>query len=824
MKIKKLHIEGHTYLLNKGTHRIVWTPESPYQLLMGNNGYGKSTLMSEFSLLPAEGTLYTKQGYKEVIAQVDDIEYRAVSDFKQKHVHSFFIGDGPNLNEGGTITIQKLLIKEHLGYTPEIHDLVLGNVRLTELSANKRKEWFARISEVNVDFGLKLFSVLKTEARNVVGARKHVDGQIIKESAKLLTETEIQELKVTIDAIRLQIQELNRVREGFISAGDKARVKYLESELAQYTTDLESIDDIPNRIAVDFDSFKTECTEAATRVNTLQAQLDGLFREQELLNNVLKLLADEEQHPLEDLVQQRDALVKSLPAVSESLQSALSPYPLDTLDMMVRTLESLIDDVDDIYNGMYENPNGALYNGARLKALAEARDTTAEHVAHIERDLDRKVTRRNLLQSHDPVNCPSCDHTWVPGVSEVELAQLTAEIERLATELTAAQTAAVKAQSDLEHIQVYVQYRQALANLSAQYPVLKPYWRAAIEHPDLNDHPKQLTTFTRKYLKDLVTYVGYLKTEKQVTELTTAIDLRESKLKEAESVKQTTQTTELESNIYETTQALKAAQVVQGYYKTMYRRVTQAMAIGQKLEATLLEYYKEHRKLWDTEREECLKGVVDQLSADHYAKWTQLNELEAVTKVVEHLRTDLKDLDDQQVIYDALVKALSPTTGIIADTLVGFMNEFIGEMNNVISRIWTTKLELGPCSIKRDEFTYMFPVATEGESHPMADVSKGSTGEKDIFNFTFRLIAMQYMGLDTYPLLTDELGSSFRSDHKRRLYDYLKLLIDSGTCSQLIAISHFTDTVDELNRADVNVIDTTGLLVPPGANRVFDVS
>lgn len=823
MRIKLLHIKNSSRLLNKGTNEILWEPQSPHQLLMGPNGAGKSTLMSEFSLLPAEAKKFTKTGYKKVIAEHNGIDYTVISDFASKHVHSFFIGDGPNLNDGGTITIQKLLLEEHLGYTQDIHNLLLGNINITQLSTNARKELFAKLSAVNVDFGLKVYSKLKTEARNVIGARKHLETQLLKENSKLLTKEEIVALKQNISDINVRIEHINKSRDGFIPPEVPGAIHRVNTEIDQYVADLEALGDLPNCLDLSLGDFTATCRSASEEVTSLKSTLDGLYREQELVINMRKLLDDEDVHPISDL---KDKLVQ----LQQELSTVVQPsVPMDDLEVStapyaISALEGLLDDLDAIYGKLQVNPNGTIYNGATLEQARNNLDVAREGLSKLENLISRDSTKLNNLKLHDPITCPGCNHVWVPGVSELEVQALTQKLESLDVDLQAAKKEVLVSEIEFNEVNDYAQLRRTLMTYGAQYPTLKHYFKMVSDHKDLNDAPSRISVLTRQYLKSVKSYLAIDTITKSISELSAAITKREASLQQAIDLKVEDQTTKLEQSIFDTIQKLKVANDQVTTLKSQYTVVTRAQAITDKLTEAMDKFYRLQKQMMATDREVILKDASSLLSAEHYANWQKLNELEAVNKVVAHMNEQLEELEVKQKEYEMLMRALSPTSGIIAKTLVGFMNELFSQINNVIKRIWVSELKVGACGVARDEFTYRFPVSTGFNKYDMTDISEGSTAELDIINFSFKLISMQYLSLSGYPLLIDELGSSFTATHKRRLYDYLKLLVDSGTVSQLIAISHFTDTVDELNRADINVIDASGLLVPENANKNFHVS
>ena len=86
----------------------------------------------------------------------------------------------------------------------------------------------------------------------------------------------------------------------------------------------------------------------------------------------------------------------------------------------------------------------------------------------------------------------------------------------------------------------------------------------------------------------------------------------------------------------------------------------------------------------------------------------------------------------------------------------GFVNGIIGQMNGILAQLWDYDIEIQSCGIESGGLDYRFPISINGESSPASDISEGSTGIKDVINFTFQLIVMAYLDLKDYPLFMDE--------------------------------------------------------------------
>ena len=68
MKYTKLILSGYKRLAIKSIHYFEINPTSTVQLILGTNGSGKSSLISELSPLPGNGADFTKDGFKGFIS------------------------------------------------------------------------------------------------------------------------------------------------------------------------------------------------------------------------------------------------------------------------------------------------------------------------------------------------------------------------------------------------------------------------------------------------------------------------------------------------------------------------------------------------------------------------------------------------------------------------------------------------------------------------------------------------------------------------------------------------------------------------------------
>ena len=189
--------------------------------------------------------------------------------------------------------------------------------------------------------------------------------------------------------------------------------------------------------------------------------------------------------------------------------------------------------------------------------------------------------------------------------------------------------------------------------------------------------------------------------------------------------------------------------------------------------------------------------------------------------IIASVEANIKELELQLVCADAVAKELSPTEGLIAEGLLGFIKNYTSKMNVLISRIWTYRLEVLGCKQEEGdtfELDYKFPFMIEGNNDPISDVSKGSTGQKEIIDLSFKIVAMNCLGMSNYPLILDELGSGMDPEHKTQVVNLIKFLIEQCSFSQIFIVSHDYAQYGSLGNMQTCVICSKNIVVPDKYN------
>ena len=196
----------------------------------------------------------------------------------------------------------------------------------------------------------------------------------------------------------------------------------------------------------------------------------------------------------------------------------------------------------------------------------------------------------------------------------------------------------------------------------------------------------------------------------------------------------------------------------------------------------------------------------------------KLNEAETAAGVVDDLNRYIEQLRSDLLGLKALEAALSPSEGLIADSMTNFIESFTSQLNNVVSEVWDYDMRILPCRSKDGSLDYKFPLEVPEADQVCPDISDGSKGQKEIIDFAFMLAVMVYMDLKDYPLVLDELGSPFDETHRKKLIHFIKWLLDAKQCSQIWMISHFAADHGGLSNAEVCVLNTANIAVPEKYN------
>lgn len=826
MRIDTLVLYRNNRLTLNLFEKIVINYQSDYQLFSGVNGAGKTTIVEESSPLPASKDNYDDGGYKEITITHREHKYILRSTFTHKTQYHEFIMDGTEQNQTHKVTAQRQLVKDHFNYDNTIHQLLVGSTfgkQLTTMTTTKREMWFMELSNIDARYSLGVYGKLKSRCRDTIGTIKSLKARILKEQDKLYPKDKLETLKREASQLMDELSEINDNRVSGIAS---------DNELDQLRESLEHelIGIIDGTKRIHFSKAYLNVTDEALKENSYYlrgeieaskrqlTEIDVQHAEIESSLSETKVYTDEE---INAIMQQQHDNRKTLNAFKKRLGD-----PINEPD---KTLSDY-NNVARLGCGLDTLPENPLIETGRYKYNRRdeqaAKETIEENTERLNALTSRISTlSKQLTHYHEAstTSCPSCGYEWVEGFTDKEVEEINVTRDKLCNERDTLKDTIDKANDYLyaynEWVSAFTRYRY-IAN---DHPRLSILWEQFKQDGQIYTSPSECFRAFIEYESVLIDYVSYTQSIEK-DEYYTAI-LSNDHSKDGDHLDMLKQQLErLDSrftDINETIEdkgkqltALSTELAVRGRYNQLCDRLT-GLCDG-------LHKYFSHTLYAVNNR--YLKTQSD----DKLSRVATINESLQDQRGVEGIIANLSDMvTDNQLDHEAytlLLEVLSPVDGLIAEQMSGFMRELVDQMNDVIAQCCSYPLIINPCDMDGGEMDYQFGMEV-GDSHRLiSDVSEGSTGQRELVDFAFKLSAMLCKDMTDYPLYLDELGHSLSPEHRVAIVQFIKYLVEAGRCSQVFFISHHPEVYHIYSSADRICLDPDKITGGNGVNRYVTVS
>lgn len=819
MKIIKLILKGYRRFDLIGSDTLVYTPASPYQLILGKNGIGKSSLLNELSPLPPETSDLKEGGFKEIVLQ--HLGHQYVLKYQlHKKLDCYFLKNGKELNDGNTIRVQRDLIWKHFQYDDKIHQIMTDFVLLTNMSGSTRREWFTRMSNADMGFAMSLYNRLKTAERDIRGAIKLNNQRIVSESAKLPEASEVERVAKEVEVLKNTLNELLVRRDND-----------LENRELFIREDLENIRRISHALLAD--SWEKDASRHTPQdLNFMIRQLQDRYQQ---IDHQVKEYTDKV-FELRDILDKHKVVeTKPLPVIEKQLKETgiLLEENRRLLEDLGFTIEGNIERQYHDFENLFEplklifiqlpastkEDDDYLYSKKRLELYRTKQETLTERKMILGNQLLNSNTILDGLRKIEPITCPDCQHQFKPGVSLKDIREEELKNNQLKHELKKVHEELSINTERLNEQQNYFTELKKIRRLQDDYPHFQSLFTLILKSDYLQNSPIKLIQLMKDYQRGCEISLEIKRLTKTYEELST---LRLKRLA-AESmdisfVKKTLSGYEekIEKLMNEKESVIKQGKHVKetlNQLNLLLDRKNELETLVKRLNDNVLHQVRYRN-------DEKLKSIISDYQSTLANREQFIREAEQTEKTVNDLLKMNESLKEEQALLKILITTLSPQDGLIAESLLGFLNQFLTEMRNVIDQIWSYPmvpyLELTEDGVDLD---YRFKVDVDDEI-TVKDVAYLSRGQKEIVNFVFKLLLMQHLGLKDYPLFMDEIGGSFDNVHRDRLYQYIKRLVESEQVKQVFIISHIASSHDALTTADRCVLDTDGIL-QAGINEVL---
>lgn len=779
-------------------------------LVLGSNGSGKSNYLRELSGLPPDVSLFGPNGQKSIWYKLDNgdiVEFTSYPN-QRKH-HQVFLNDNRdnNLNVSGTQTEQRELVKRFTGVTQIYFDLfVLGKVSFCDTKPTLRRTLFDDMSNASYDYAMGVYTRVKDGHREQQAIVKHLTKRLSELNNQKLSDEDIYHLEHELERIDKELAEwyelrkkdrrkVNTIRQEMseIASNNRSRV----SNLLKWFEKIEDDLDTPAKVKEKIAGINGEIKNIREQISILDIELSKLKRG-------LQYDSKSKQSLITEISQVESELIQAtVDSYSEYLDSTDNLPSLEDTASSVKQLQNalvmLSDDAEDQYD---------------KNTITELETKRKEIQAQLN-TLDRQLSEYRLAIEHyethaktDGHTCPNCNTYFYPFADAVDITKMKEDISAANTEYSRLEAEYAALEPTLLAATSYLDSKRYCATLIKAVPFIAKWWL----HFNISlSQPSKASLELNALLQSLISKTHQLDLTRQLHALQKQLALyadmdtvRENELR-IRVAETDTLLTEQHSRLAD---LLNRVQLYTRYNQTLTKRLADSDAIEEShirltalhtelVESVVAEFIDQHLADLNTKR----SGVFSAVSAAR-------NNTANILTVTKELR-----MTEQSVLeHSTLMKALSPTDGIIAEGMMGFIQHFVHEMNRTIGKLWTDPLTISPCLVGDNgvELDYLFPVRTLHETPE--DVSVCSSGQKEIIDLAFREAGMRCLGLSTHPILFDEWGVRMDETHKQKTAVLLSELTEQTDHDQIIMVSHqnvvhdsFTD-IRRLVLCDKNIV------------------
>jgi len=826
MKLVRLYLKGFKPLSLSNIEEFDYSPQAPWQLILGTNGSGKSSILRAATPTVTDRSEFRPGGQKLTVWELDDgTVYELTSIYNSSAKHSFK-RNGEELNDGGTGTVQTELVEQHLGYTNTLHKLLTQEVRFTEMNKSARESLLLDISGNNFEYGLGLFDELKRTHRDTVGASKHLSVKFTDLCQQLDSMGDMETLAQTLTHEEEEVARLTQFTnwslptQNPIESKLEANYRGLNDNLIKAERLRKQIQTFLNEHSLKtsawdgYSHFKNEIVSQQQLRNHVDGSLKELESEMTELSSILLRL--------EECPESIDAeALKTQIAQLESAHAQYVSHVKSTVTDIAASKNNCMSLLHEFSSISDRIPSGLTFYSE--EAIRKHGDTIASVQGNIT-ELELKLRRIDEIEHHaalaaeKDVTCPKCNTRILSehSLNEERMAALVSKRNEGKGKVEGLKAELEKHNELMASMKTLGFLRNQVRDLLSRYTAFRPLWEDIGKVDDLLASPTLL--------------LNALSAE------FTALELEEAHMRSVHDLEKLKE--------YQYLIALRDGENTQGRLQSLQQQYEKLIASRNET-SRLIQLYGKLESLFDALGDICKEmdtqvgererlfyewaNTEGTIEVNRYVrtKQTQLGQMRnALTtwKDLEsrkqYLSAGNEELKDKKAKLEVLIKLLSPTTGLIARQLRSSLDDFCDMVNVILSEIWEHELSI---SVPKDEkkLSFNFNLHVDGETRE--DVKKGSKGEQEVINMAVTLVIMAQKQLQNYPMFMDEIGASFDHAHRRNLLTFIRKLITSGSINQLFMISHFCADYGGISNNDIIALNTSNIQLNMPYNEVVSI-
>ncbi|QOV08051.1 putative SbcC protein [Pseudomonas phage vB_PaeM_kmuB] len=825
MQIKLLKLIGYTRLMANNTHYFEWTPSKQMMVILGSNGSGKSSIISELTPVVSSSSNFKQGGEKHFHCHANGKDYKLISKYNRGTGHHSFLCNDEELNSGHTFKEQEELVMAHFGLNRELHEMLTGKMRFTKLKPNERKAWLTRMSVVNLDYAFNVYNKVRKELSNQQGTVKTINKRLVTEHHGVLNDSEMTQLKEVKQRLVSRIDLLYKTRDkkGVLHFRDETTArKELDSILDEARSLLMSFPMLPIQVKVDgYESFLELNNKKIEEYKSIQAVIARLVEELEELKssnpNTAERMPPEEIQELKDRHEHHTRIAEEaiskykkytgrFPLVDISVNGDPSGKLTDLSDRWIKLLTTFPNNE----NG-YLSKETAIKNAERLKELKSKYSTMEGMYLQINQ-------RLNSFKECASITCPSCTHSFKPGVSEQDITIAEERKAKLDEAMDSCSNEIKVLEQYMTDFNEYVSYVHGYVQLTKEYNEFDTLWNYVAEHVVMYRTPA-------KYINDALDWrdaMQQLIVSKQAHAEATLLAQRLRVIAEMDQdalgfIK--ARTTALETEINNKTHVAADLQRKASHFN----KAGNAIREWEDKYHSFIERWEQFiKKIVDTADnfvDKAYQAEIDAVNLELSSVHSRLSEMERHEERIKVLESEVNHAQQMATDLAILEKALSPKSGILGRYLLGFLQGVVKLVNAYINEIWTYRLEVLPSNVDKDGMDYKFPMHIAGGDVQPPDIEYGSDSQLEIVDFAFRMAILKFLHLDDMPLFLDEFSRTFDEQHRANAIPFINRLIENGIVNQVFFISHFESTHGAFNQAEFIVLDPANISTPEVFNK-----
>jgi hypothetical protein len=814
MKILQLRLYGYKRLLLNNITQVEYNPSEKMQLIIGTNGSGKSSLLKELTPLPAIRNEYTPDGYKVITIEHNGKIYTLSSRFGVGHSHSLVVDDS-ELNTGGTFNVQKELVYQIFGITFDIHELLLSSSNFTSFSPLERRKWFTLLSDTDYEFALVTYQKVKDKLRDTSGAIKMAKARLVTHESRRLGDVEILSIKEDIQKQYKVIEDLLTLKTPMLKYNDQlySDKKTIDQNLNIVSKSLLKL--IRAYIVTDNNNISSDRVKAETQIDYLEQENSKLQKLYSEIDYTISKLQENNIQEVEDIDKAISVIVKGLESVTSKLRFH---WTISDVQSFKQALESNEELLTYLFN-MFPINTDKKYSKERYTNIVNDLNKGNALIRSLNEDLsitEADIKTLEHMKSHNQIDCPECHHKWIIGYDEHKYQQRLSRQSKLIEEIEFNKSVVVVLEKELEDVRSYMELYRTYLNIVQNWKVLAPLIEILNDQNVILAKPQYGITIILQCKQEIILMeeIHKLEAELKEYELLKSLTLSNKEVNIATLLSQRDQYSQsLHTNI-SNIQKLNSRIAILKSNESILEKVEEYKKTIYQL---LLNNSDVSKQLLNNLETNIVNELISQMKMELVIKENALNDAITIQQSIIEIQSQIKDMVDEEESLTSLLKVLSPTDGLIGESIMGFIEVFITQINNIIAQIWSYPMEVLSCNIDSEntsELTYRFPVRIKEQEPPSPDVKKVSGGMGEMIDLAFKIVAMKYLGLSQYPLYMDEFGRTFDNYHRQSAMNIITTLLAQSDFTQLFLISHHESNYGSLRNTDINIMCENNIILP----------